>query len=75
MENNNNNNNNKQQQLDLGIISINNEGRVTIQLLLEEDLFSPLMKEALQGICNQLQILFNQVATELEEKNNNEDDK
>ena len=61
---------NNEQQLDLGIISINNEGKVTIQILLDDDLFSPSMKQSLQEVCNQLQIIFCEVAKELENRSN-----
>lgn len=61
--------------LSIGVINLNNEGKVNIQLMLEEDLFTPLMKSALQNICNELQVLMVEVAKNIDERNAEKEDK
>ena len=55
---------------DIGVISINNEGIVSVDLLIDSKYFEDIDTVALQNVVNHLQIIINHVAKNIEEDKN-----
>ena len=55
---------------DIGVISINNEGLVSVDLLIDSKYFEDIDTVALQNVVDHLQIIINHVAKNIEEDKN-----
>lgn len=55
---------------DIGVISIDNEGLIRIDLLIDSKYFEDIDTVALQNVADHLQIIINHVAKNMEENKN-----
>ena len=66
-------NNNEIKRADLGVIYIDSDNRVGIDLMIDRKYFTPLMMDSLENVTNMLQIILMEVGRNIENEHQEND--